>query len=52
MLDPGISAPVQLVQQSQALGALDGQWRQAAVVSGHVLPHVALQVSSQRLGER
>lgn len=42
VLDPRVPAPVQFVQQSQTLGAFDGQWREAAVVSGHVLPDVSL----------
>lgn len=42
VLDPRVPAPVQSVQQSQALGAFDGQRWEAAVVSGHVLPDVSL----------
>lgn len=42
VLNPCVLASVQFVQQSQTLRAFDGQWREAAVVSGHVLPHVSL----------
>lgn len=42
VLNPCVLAFVQFVQQSQTLGAFDSQWGEAAIVPGHVLPHVSL----------